>query len=135
AKRKHLAGGKVLGWAGSVDLNHNFFALADGGGAHYNANRLGNAALFADDAAHIAFSHTEVIDDGAVLAGRVNGHPHRVLVFHTAAGDGNQQFLHLRFLPCVMTSYRISACWSSTRTVSVGCAPLASHCFAFSASI
>src|SRR5699024_4020883 len=83
----------------SVDLHHDFFALADSGGAHDNADRLGNAALFADHAAHIVFRHAQMVDDGAILSHGVNRHPHRVLIFHTAAGNSNQQFLHLWFPP------------------------------------
>src|SRR5699024_9378080 len=74
-------------------------ALADGGGAHDDADRLGDAALFADHTAHIALGHAEVVDDGAVLTGGVDRHLHRVLILDKAAGHGKQQFLHLGSLP------------------------------------
>ena len=73
--------------------------MADSGGAHDNADRLGNAALFADHAAHIVFRHAQMVDDGAILSHGINRHPHRVLIFHKAAGNSNQQFLHLGFPP------------------------------------
>ena len=34
-------------------------------GTHDNANRLGDAALLADDAAHIGLGHLEVVDNSA----------------------------------------------------------------------
>lgn len=54
--------------------------------------------LFANHAAHVAFCHREVVHNRAVLTRGVNRYLHRVLIFHKATGNGNQQFLHVAFL-------------------------------------
>ena len=71
-----------------VDLNDDFFALADSSGTHNNADCLCDTSLLADDAAHIGLSHFEVIDGSAVITHGVNGHLHSLLVFDKAAGNG-----------------------------------------------
>ena len=71
-----------------VDLDDDFFALTDGSGTHDNANRLGDAALLADDAAHIGLGHLEVVDNSAILAHGINSHLHGLLVLDKAAGNG-----------------------------------------------
>lgn len=65
-------------------FHHDFFVLADGGGTHDNTDCLGNAALFANHAAHVAFCHREVVHNRAVLTRGVNRYLHRVLIFHKA---------------------------------------------------
>ena len=44
----------------SVDLDHDFHVFAHGGGTHHDADRLGDASLLADDAAHILLGDVKV---------------------------------------------------------------------------
>ena len=72
---------------GSVDLYDRFFALANGCSAHDNANCLCNAALLADNAAHIILCNVQMIHDGTVLAGIVHSYSNCVLVLYKAPGN------------------------------------------------
>ncbi len=50
-------------------FHHDFLSLTGGGGAHNHADRLGNAALLADDPAHVVFRHMKMVNGGAVFLG------------------------------------------------------------------
>src|SRR5699024_1568382 len=83
---------------GSVDLDKDLFIDPHGGGAHDHANGRGDAALLADDAAHISFCHAPVVGDGAGLTRGVHRYLDGVLVLHEAAGDSQQQLRHVTAL-------------------------------------
>ena len=70
-----------------ADLHHDLGAFAHGGSTHDHADRLGDAALLANDAAHVVLRNGEVIHDDSVLIGLVHRNLYGVLVFHKAFGD------------------------------------------------
>ena len=74
-----------MSWAAfrlSVDFHRHFGIRAGGGGAHDGAHRLGDAALLADDPAHIVGRHVQMEHDGAILGRLILLHRDGVRILH-----------------------------------------------------
>ena len=100
------------------NINQNLLVLALPGRLDERANFLRDTPLTADDLAHIVRCDPELQGD------RVAGSDTKCVTMY----ESNS------FTLTVSIAYRTPAFFRSARTVSVGWAPFAIHCWAFSAS-
>ena len=74
----------------SVDLYHNLLVLADSCGASYGADRLRDSALLADDSAHIALCHVDVVNDSALFIRFINSYANRSRIFNETLSNSKK---------------------------------------------